>query len=84
MSSRPTIARSTSTRAAQVREFTIGDSDAVYALAQRPTQLGRAVKQAIDIIDEAVSRYGFVIAQVCGACTPADAGRAITDWITSA
>lgn len=45
---------------AQRAAFSLQDALAVRTLASRETRLGKQVKAALDIIDEAVKRYGFV------------------------
>lgn len=55
------------------RAFNTADSEAVYALAQRPSKLGQQVKHALDIVDESLARYGSVIS---AASPPRGRGRA--------
>lgn len=40
------------------RAFTQADSDAVCTLASKPTTLGKQVKHALSVIDEALDRFG--------------------------
>jgi hypothetical protein len=42
--------------------FSLHDAMAVRKLARRDTRLGKQVKAALDVIDEAIKRYGCVVA----------------------
>jgi FAD synthetase len=44
--------------AQQQREFTLEDAVAVYKLSEESSALGHKVKDALEIIDQAIADYG--------------------------
>lgn len=46
--------------ASATREFNQADADAVYNLARQPSTLGKQTKHGLDVIEQALDRYGSV------------------------